>query len=394
MPSHHSADVVIVGLGAMGSAALYQVARRGVRAIGVDQFEPPHDRGSSHGESRITRQAIGEGDAYVPFALRSHEIWRELEAETGRSLFEATGGLILGRASGAAIHGQTDFVGNTIGAAKRFGIAHEVLSPDEVGRRFPQFGLVGDETCYYEPGAGFLRPELCISTQLDQARLRGAIVHPGRTVRSITADDHGATVVTDSGTYSAGHVIVTAGAWTAQLLGDAYRKVLRVCQQTMYWFAPENGNDFAPGRFPIFIWRHGPEEDDHFYGFPVVGDGVKVATEQFAVTTMPDATRAASGPLSSETEAEARQMHQTHVRQRLAGVSDRCLRSVTCLYTVTPDFGFIIDRHPDWDRVLVASPCSGHGFKHSAAIGAALAERVIDGRSRIDLTPFSLGRFG
>ena len=119
----------------MGSAALYQLACRGVRAIGIDQFEPPHDRGSSHGESRITRQAIGEGDAYVPLALRSHEIWRELEAETGRSLFAAVGGLILGRPSHAAIHGQTDFVGNTIRAAERFGIAHEVLSPDEVMRR-------------------------------------------------------------------------------------------------------------------------------------------------------------------------------------------------------------------------------------------------------------------
>jgi sarcosine oxidase len=375
----------------MGSAALYQTARRGVRGIGIDRFEPPHDRGSSHGESRITRQAIGEGAAYVPFALLSHEIWRELEAETGRSLFAPVGGLILGRASRAPIHGQTDFVGNTIAAAERFAIPHEVLSPDEVGRRFPQFRLVGDETCYYEPGAGFLRPELCIQTQLDQAIARGATAHTGQTVRRITADAHGATVVTDSATYSAGHVIVTAGAWAPQLLGDAFSKVLRVCQQTMHWFASENGSDFAPGRFPIFIWRHGPGEDDHFYGFPVVGDGVKVATEQFAVTTTPDAPRSTSR--SGDIDAEARQMHQTHVRQRLAGLSDRCLRSVTCFYTVTPDFGFIIDRHPDWERVLVASPCSGHGFKHSAAIGAALAEQVIDGRSRIDLTPFSLGRF-
>jgi sarcosine oxidase len=391
MPSHHSADVVVVGLGAMGSAALYQAARRGARAIGIDQFEPPHDRGSSHGESRITRQAIGEGDAYVPFALLSHEIWRELEAETGRSLFAPVGGLILGRAPHAPIHGQTDFVGNTIGAAARFGIAHEVLSADEVGRRFPQFRLIGDETCYYEPGAGFLRPEACIDTQLDQAIKRGATVHTNQTVRRITADARGATVVTDSAAYSAGHVIVTAGAWAPQLLGDAFSKVLRVCQQTMYWFAPEDTTAFAPDRFPIFIWRHGPEEDDHFYGFPVVGDGVKVATEQFAVTTTPDTSRPVSP--SAQADPEAGRMHQTHVRQRLAGVSDRCLRAVTCLYTVTPDFGFIIDRHPDWERVLVASPCSGHGFKHSAAIGAALAEQVIDGRSRIDLTPFSLSRF-
>lgn len=391
MSSLYTADVVIVGLGAMGSAALHQTARRGVTAIGIDRFEPPHDRGSSHGESRITRQAIGEGDAYVPLALRSHEIWRELEADTGRSLLTACGGLILGRPSNAAIHGQADFVGNTIGAARGFGIPHEVLTPDEVTRRFAQFRLVGDETCYFEPGAGFLRPEACIAAQLDQARARGSVVHAGQAVHRITADANGATVVTDSSTYSAGHVIVTAGAWTPQLLGDAVNRFLRVYQQTMYWFAPEDATRFAPGRFPIFIWRHGAGEDDHFYGFPIAGDGVKVATEQFSVVTTPDARRPPGS--ARATEVEAKRMHALHVDQRLAGVSDRCLRSVTCLYTVTPDFGFVIDRHPDSDRVLVASPCSGHGFKHSAAIGEALAEMAIDGRSRIDVTTFSLARF-
>jgi sarcosine oxidase len=389
---NQSADILVIGLGAMGSAALYQAARRGVRAIGIDQFEPPHDRGSSHGESRITRQAIGEGDAYVPLALRSHEIWRELEADTGQSPLTACGGLILGRPSNATIHGQTDFVGNTIGAARRFGIPHEVLTPDEVSRRFPQFRVVGDETCYYEPGAGFLRPEACIAAQLDRARTLGALAHTGQTVRRITADANGATVVTDSATYSAGHVIVTAGAWMPEIFGNVFRNLLQVYQQTMYWFAPKDASDFAPGRFPIFIWRYGAGEADHFYGFPVVGDGVKVATEQFEVAATPEARRPATS-VPADAAAEARRMHETHVREQLPGVSDRCLHSVTCLYTVTPDFGFIIDRHPDWNRVLVASPCSGHGFKHSAAVGEALAELAIHGQSQIDLSAFSLARF-
>src|SRR5262245_10292303 len=168
------ADVVVVGLGAMGSAALYQLARRSVRVIGIDRFEPPHDHGSSHGESRITRQAIGEGAEYVPFALRSHEIWRELEAQTGRSLLAPVGGLIIGRRTDQGIHGHANFIGNTIAAATRFGIEHEVLTAGEVAKRFPQFRLDGDETCYYEPGAGFLRPEACIAAQLDQARALGA----------------------------------------------------------------------------------------------------------------------------------------------------------------------------------------------------------------------------
>ena len=380
-------DVIVVGLGAMGSAALYQLAKRGIKVIGIDRFAPPHDRGSSHGESRITRQAIGEGEEYVPFALRSHEIWRELEADTGRSLFSPIGGLIIGRRTDSGIHGHADFIGRTIAAAKRFDIEHEVLTPAEVTKRFPQFRLAGDETCYYEPGAGFLRPELCVETQLDRARELGAVVRTGEAVTRVTADATGATVVTNAATYTAARVIVTAGAWVPDLLGGVYTKVLRVYPQILFWFEPNDPAAFTPERFPIFIWRHGAGEADHFYGFPVVGEGVKLATEQFIHTVGPDDARQA--PRS----ADAQRMHETQVRGRLLGVSPRCMRTVTCLYTVTPGFGFLIDRHPEWEHVLVASPCSGHGFKHSAAIGEALAERVTTGTSRLDLTPFSLARF-
>jgi len=385
MPRH--SDVIVVGLGAMGSAALYQLAKREIHVTGIDRFTPPHERGSSHGESRITRQAIGEGEEYVPFALRSHEIWRELEADTGRSLLSPIGGLIIGRRTDSGIHGQADFIGRTIAAAVRFGIAHEVLPTDEVTKRFPQFRLAGDETCYYEPGAGFLRPEACVATQIDRARALGAGIRTGETVTRVTADANSVTVVTDAATYSAARVIVTAGAWVPQLLGGAYAKLLRVYPQTLYWFAPDDTAAFAPGRFPIFIWRHGAGVDDHFYGFPVVGEGVKLATEQFTQTIDPDEVRQAPS------SADAQGMHESQVRGRLLGVTAACTRAVTCLYTVTPGFGFVIDRHPDWERVLVASPCSGHGFKHSAAIGEALAECAIDGTSRIDLSPFSLGRF-
>ncbi len=380
-------DVIVVGLGAMGSAALYQLAKRGITAIGIDRFTPPHDRGSSHGESRITRQAIGEGEEYVPFALRSHEVWRELEADTGRSLFSPIGGLIIGRRTDSGIHGHADFIGRTIAAAKEFRVEHEVLSPGEVTRRFPQFRLAGDETCYYEPGAGFLRPELCIETQIDRARALGATVRTGETVTRVTADATSVTVVTNAATYAAARVIVTAGAWLPQLLGGAFAKVLRVYPQTLYWFAPDDAAAFRPERFPIFIWRHGAGEHDHFYGFPVVGEGVKLATEQFTHTVDPDDAREAPSA------GDAQRMHEAQVGGRLLGVSSRCVRAVTCLYTVTPEFGFLIDRHPEWEQVLVASPCSGHGFKHSAAIGEALAERATTGTSRLDLAPFSLARF-
>ena len=384
--ARHSADVTVIGLGAMGSAALYQLARRGVSVTGIDRFTPPHDRGSSHGESRITRQAIGEGEEYVPLALRSHDIWRELEADTGRSLLSPIGGLIVGRRTDSGLHGQADFVGRTIAAARRFRIEHEVLTSGEVTKRFPQFRFEGDETCYYEPGAGFLRPELCVATQLDRARALGAAVRTGEVVTRVAADAISVTVVTDAATYTAGHVIVTAGAWVPRLLGGVYAKALRVYPQTVYWFAPDDAAAFTAGRCPIFIWRHGGGENDHFYGFPIVGEGVKLATEQFSHTIEPDDLR------QTPSTADAQRMYEVQVRPRLLGVSARCVRALTCLYTVAPGFGFVIDRHPEWERVFVASPCSGHGFKHSAAIGEAIAERVIGGASRLDLAPFSLAR--
>ena len=383
-----AADVVVVGLGAMGSATLYQLARRGVRAIGVDRFTPPHDRGSSHGESRITRQAIGEGEEYVPFVLRSHEIWRELEAESGDQLLFPIGGLVMGRtARDARHHGRDDFVGRTIAAAARYGIAHEVLSAAEVTHRFPQFRLAGDEIAYYEPGAGFVAPERCIQTQLAAAQARGATVRTGENVTRIHPLPAGVEVVTDRERLTAGHVVVTAGAWIPGLLGGPFVKLLGVYRQVLYWFAPEDPAPYAPGRFPIFIWIHGAGEGEYFYGFPIVSAGVKLGAEQFAETTDPDEV------VRDVSAAEVGAVYATHVRDRLAGVSARCLRAQACLYTVAPDSRFIVDRHPDFERIVVASPCSGHGFKHSSAIGEAIAQRVTEGRSRLDLGPFALARF-
>ena len=379
-----SADVIVIGLGAVGSAALYQVARRGVAAIGIDRFTPPHEHGSSHGESRITRQAIGEGEEYVPFARRSHEIWRELEAQTGRSMLSQVGGLIIGRPTNTLFHGRADFISRTIAAAERFAIDHEVLTAGEAMARFPQFRLTGDETCYFEPGAGFLRPEVCIAAQLDRAQALGATVRTGEMVRSIDAAADGVTVVTNAGTYSGGHAIVAAGAWLPGLLGGVFARTLRVYRQTLLWFDPDTPVAFEPDRFPIFIWRHGDGDDEHFYGVPVVSRGVKLATEHFDSVVGPDDQR--PEPAAAEIAA----VYDEHIRTRLRGISGRCLQATTCLYTVSPDFGFVIDRHPDWERVLVASPCSGHGFKHSAAVGESLAQLIISCDSDLDLSTFRI----
>src|SRR4051794_25450895 len=173
----NSSDTIVIGLGAMGSACVYQLARLGSKVLGIDQFSPPHQMGSSHGDTRITRQAIGEGDEYVPFALRSHEIWEELEKESGKSLLTRTGALIIGRDAKTPLHGQDRFLQNTIDAARKFGIAHSVLSPDELRKRYPQFCIEDRYTAYHEPGAGYLRPELCVQTQLELARRHGAQIN-------------------------------------------------------------------------------------------------------------------------------------------------------------------------------------------------------------------------
>lgn len=383
-----TADVVVVGLGAVGSATLYQLARRGVRVVGLDRFAPPHDRGSSHGESRITRQAIGEGEQYVPFVLRSHDIWRALEAETGQSLLFPVGGLFLGRERGRAEHhGQKDFIGRTVEAARRYDIAHEVLDAAEVQRRFPPFRLVGDELAYWEPGAGFLAPERCVATQLAQARTFGAVVHTDESATTIVPRAGGADVVTDRDTYVCGHIVVAAGAWLPSLLGGPFPKLLQVWRQVLCWFETETPAAFASDRFPVFIWIHGGGPGDYFYGIPIVTNGVKLAGEQFSEATAPDRMRREVAP------EEIADVYRRHVRGRLVGVTERSVAAAACFYTTTPDSHFIVDRHPETDRVLIASPCSGHGFKHSAALGEAIAERLTTGASRLDLSPFSLSRF-
>jgi sarcosine oxidase len=385
------ADFLVIGLGAMGSAALYQLAKRGASVIGLDRFAPPHTMGSSHGETRITRQAIGEGRDYVPLVLESHRIWRELEAETGESLLTTCGALVMASGTGTnSHHGKPDFVQNSIRAAREFGIPHEVLDGREVARRFPQFlGLDGAENAYYEPGGGYVRPERCIAAQLSRASALGATIRTGVEVLSIAEDGDGVRVETSAGLFHAGEVVVSAGAWTAPLLAAPFDRLLGVTRQVLHWFELDEPGAF-PADGPVYIWMHGTSDTEYFYGFPPhAGEAsVKVATEQYAENTTAEAADRTVRP------EESAGMYRRHIAGRLAGATPRVARAAACLYTVTPDHGFIIDRHPAQRRVLVVSACSGHGFKHSAGIGLAAAELMTGGQSRIDLRPFGLGRFG
>jgi sarcosine oxidase len=382
-------DTIVLGLGAMGSASAYQLAKRGNKVLGIDQFAPPHNFGSSHGDTRITRLAIGEGVHYSPLVMRSHELWREIERESGARLLFKTGGLIISSPAKTSMLHVPDFFANTVAAAEKYGVAHENLDAREMRKRFPPFRVHDDEVGYYEPEAGYLRPEECVRAQLKLAAARGAEIHTSEKVLAFEASPHEATVRTDKGTYAAEKLIVTAGAWLPQLLGARYSKLFKIYRQLLFWFDVDGPVEpLLPGTFPIFIWElQGTRQA--IYGFPAVdgaGGGVKVATQQYETETTPETVNRTVAP------EEAAAMHRAYVAPYLPALSDKCLKAVACLYTVTRDAGFVIDTHPDSDRILLASPCSGHGFKHSAAIGEALAELATVGKTRFDLSEFKLAR--
>lgn len=384
-------DLIVVGLGAMGSAALYQASRRGATALGIDRFDPPHSLGSSHGDTRITRSAIAEGEIYMPFVRRSNEIWRDLEARTGRRLFHVSGGLIIGSDSSAAFHFQGDFVETSARIAQKFGIPHEVISADEIIRRFPLLRPRPDERAYFEPGAGVLRPERCIETQLELARQAGATIHTGEKVTGYEADAGGVTVTTETASYRAAKLILAAGAWIGELLPETHRGGIRVCRQLIHWFEAEDRNAFEPSRFPFVIWI-GETLEDFWSVFPAPPledggmDGVKMVTEQYHTSTQPDEVDRVV------TAAEKADMYQRLTRPRLKGLRERSLQAEVCLYTLTRDEQFLIDFHPATERVVLASPCSGHGFKHSAAVGQTLTQLALDGGCEFDISAFNLAR--
>lgn len=381
-------DVIVVGLGAAGSATLYQLARRGVRALGLDQFAPPHALGSTHGDTRITRLAIGEGAHYTPLAIRSHEIWRELEAATGQTLLTTNGGLVISGAEGGSIFHGAPFFATTVAAAERHAIPHERLSAAEIRRRFPTFAVRDDEVGYFEPSAGFVRPEAAVSAQLQEARRLGASVVTGEAVLGFECDASGVTVTTTAGRRRCARLVLAVGPWARQVYGARAPAPLKVHRQILYWFDVGAAHArFTPDRFPVFIWDR---PGSAIYGFPAVdgpAGGFKIATEQFAAETTPDTVE------REVSASETALMFERHVAPFFPDAAPVCRRSAVCLYTVTPDFGFVVDRLPDSERVIIASPCSGHGFKHSAAVGELVADLVEDRDSDFDLSILSLARF-
>ncbi len=381
---------IVVGLGAMGSAATYQLAKSGAKVLGIDQFAPPHKEGSTHGDTRITRLAIGEGMEYVPLVKRSHEIWREIEEQTGKELLTQCGGLIMTITNGYGQHNSGDFLQNTYDAADQYSIKHEKLTNEQIKTRFPQFNVQGDERGYYEPEAGYLRPERCVAAQLELAKKHGATLNLNEKVLSYEPSNGSVTVTTDKGTYTADKLIISAGPWINELVTGC-QDIFKIHRQVLYWFDIADKENYEQYRdMPIFIWEFNNERYDNFYGFPAIDGpdgGVKMATETYDTDTTPD-TVPREVPV-----AEIEAMYDHYVKNQFLGLSSKCIKAVTCMYTDTPDARFVIDFHPNHKNVIIASPCSGHGFKHSAAIGEVLSQLAIEGRSNIDISKFSFKRF-
>jgi sarcosine oxidase len=374
-------EVIVVGLGAMGVAVSWQLARRGVRVMAFDRYTPPHDGGSTHGESRITRLAVGEGEEYVSLVQRSHQLWREIEGQSHETLLTQTGGVVIGEPDG-------DFLKRTREIAVRRGIAHESLDGPELRRRFPMFRASESAGAYYEPAAGYVRPEKAVAAQLRLAANAGARLRPAEPVLEWSASAHGVRVRTEGGVHDADQLVLCPGPWIGHLFPEG-RGHFAVYRQLLFWF-PIIAEPPGLDEMPVFVWDFGGARTgfvhlDGFYGFPPLAGsagGVKVATEQFEQTTEPD------GAQHPATPQEAAHMHRDVIGARLPWLGSIPLRAASCLYTSTRGSRFVIDRHPEHQNVTIVSACSGHGFKHSPAVGEAVAQWLTGQSPEIDLRPF------
>jgi sarcosine oxidase len=371
-----TADVLVVGLGAMGASAVFALARRGQRVIAIDPFEPGHDRGSSHGESRVIRLSYHEHPSYVPLVRRAYEGWRELESLSGQELLTVTGILELGRPGSAVVAG-------TLEASRLHGIAHEHLTGREIRERFPQFQVPDDWSGVFQADGGFLRPERAIREYVSLARQAGAEIRMGVRATSISPEPRWVRVETDAGPLLAEKVVIAAGGWVGGLVPWLADR-LTLTRQVLCWVANDDAA-FRLGGFPVFIMDL---LDDTIYGFPdFAGTGVKIASHSSSGTLEHPEARRQDG--SSEEVAPL----LATARRYFPGLAGDVVATRTCFYTRTADADFIIDRHPDDARIVIASPCSGHGFKFASAIGPVLADLATLGSTPHDISRFAIGRF-
>jgi sarcosine oxidase len=371
-----SADVLVLGVGSMGSMALWHLARRGVSVIGLEQFEPGHDRGSGHGESRVIRTAYYEGPEYVPLVQAAFPLWRELEADSGVPLLTMTGALMIGRPDG-------ELVAGALRSAREHGLPHELMDRAAVAARFPQHRLAPREVALWEEGAGLLRPEAAVRAATARARALGARVVTGTRAGSIEVGTGGVTVRGGGATYRAGHLVVCAGPWLAGVL-PGLRLPLAVERLVMTWFRAAEPERFAPDRFPVFM--HERDGAPAGYGLPSLdGISVKLGRHHGGRPADPDT-------LDREvTDADVAPNREL-AAEILNGLGP-LTRASTCMYTNTPDDAFVVGPAPGLDGVTVLGGFSGHGFKFAPVMGEIAADLALGGRTAHPIAGFSPRRF-
>ena len=371
-------DVIIVGAGAMGSAAAMHLAARGRRVIAFDRFAVPNTMGSSHGLTRIIRIAYYEHPSYVPLLVRAAELWSDLEHRSGERLFVRTGSI------DASAPGDAVFEGS-LRSCEMHGLRHEVLTSHELTRRFPAYRLPPEHVAVLQPDGGFLIPEVATAAHARLATEAGATIRPFE--RVVGWDDRGDAIEvrTDHAMYTAEHLVLTAGAWMADLV-PAYAGLFEPERQVVAWFAIADPTIFAPERFPVFNLT---VKEGRYYGFPEWGaPGFKVGRyHHLGERVHPDSMDRAV----HNADVDILRGFARRYFPRGAGPS---VQSSVCMFTNTPDEHFIIDRLPGHDRVHLVSACSGHGFKFASVVGEVVADLTTVGSSRFDLSLFSLARFG
>lgn len=359
-------DVVVVGLGGMGSAVAAELAARGLRVLGLERFGPAHDAGSSHGGSRMIRQAYFEDPSYVPLLLASYEGWRRVERDTGQPLLTLTGGLMMGAERSRTVAGS-------LRTARQWGLEHELLDAAALRRRFPTFTPGPHVVGLYEPQAGFVHPERSVGAHLALAERADAQLAFFEPVTSWQASASSVQVHTARASYSAGHLVLCPGAWAPELIEDL-GVPLKVERYAQFWLDPVGGvTPYLPDRHPVFVWEL--EDGRQVYGFPALdgpGGGCKTAFFRGGALCTP----ATIDRRVYEYEVEA---VRDSLRSRLPTLAGPMLRAVTCMYTCTPDHHFVVGRHPDHPQVTVACGFSGHGFKFVPVVGEIVADLVTEG---------------
>jgi len=373
----------VIGLGAMGSATAYHAARRGQRVLGLDAYPRGHKNGSSHGTTRIIREAYFEAPEYVPLVQRAYTLWRELEAESGRHLLTITGGLNIGVP-------ESEFVGGARTSAQLHHLPYEELTSTEVAARFPGFRLPEEIVAIYEPTAGILDPEACVFAHLDLAARHGATIRHSTPVRrwSVGGDEVRVEVETEQDAYTAEKLVITAGPWANELLrGGPLGSIelpLRVQRIVNVHFAPTMTELFAPERCPVYLMQ---VTEGDYYGFPALpGEGVKIGRHDIGEVCTPQTIR-------RDVDAAEIAMLRDVLDRYMPGAAGNVLRTLTCMYTNTPDRHFILDRHPASANIVYGCGFSGHGFKFASAIGEVMADLALDGTTRHDIGFLSAARF-